>query len=366
MLSPMRAAVFTGAGRPMTVEQLEIDDPRPGEVGVTMLASGVCRSDLHVLDGDWAVDPPVVLGHEGFAQVETVGAGVTSVKPGDRVTLSWLAPCNTCRHCHRGKPWLCEGSGSLTNSMTDGTTRLRRPGGEAVASYLGVGTFGERSVVPESAAVIMPAALPAEVGALIGCAVATGVGAVVNTAEVEAGAGVVVIGCGGVGLSIVMGAALAGADPVVAVDLSDEKLSMARDLGATHGVRAGDGMPAEVAGICPGGPDYVFEALGLIATIEATMALVPRGGTGVLVGLTPDGARATFDAFGFADGSRRLLGSNYGFTQPQVDFPRLARLHLAGKLPIDRLVSERIDLDQVNAAFASMRAGDGARRVITY
>lgn len=350
----------------MTVEQLEIDDPKAGEVGLTMLASGVCRSDLHVLDGDWAVDSPVVLGHEGFAQVDTVGAGVTSVKPGDRVTLSWLAPCNACRHCHRGKPWLCEGTGATRNVMSDGTTRLRRPDGEPVFSYLGVATFGERSVVPESAAVTMPAELPVEVGALIGCAVATGVGAVVNTAEVEAGAGVVVIGCGGVGLSIVMGAALAGADPIVAIDLSDEKLALARDVGATHGVRAGDGMPAEVARICPGGPDYVFEALGLVATIESTLALLPRGGTGVLVGLTPEGVTATFDALGFADGSRTLLGSNYGFTQPQIDFPRLARLHLAGKLPIDRLVSERIGLDAINDAFASMRAGDGARRVITY
>jgi S-(hydroxymethyl)glutathione dehydrogenase/alcohol dehydrogenase len=331
-----------------------------------MLASGVCRSDLHVIDGDWAVEPPVVLGHEGFAQVEAVGAGVTAVEPGDRVTLSWLAPCNACRHCYQGKPWLCEGSGSLSNSMTDGSTRVQRPDGTPVFSYLGVGTFGERSVVPESAAVTMPAGLPADVGALIGCAVATGVGAVTNTARVEPGAGVVVIGCGGVGLSIVMGAALAGADPIVAVDLSDEKLSKAQDLGATHGVRAGDGMPAEVASICPGGPDYVFEALGLVATIEAALALVPRGGTGVLVGLTPDGVTATFGAFGFADGSRRLLGCNYGFARPEIDFPRLARLHLAGKLPIDRLVSERIGLDQINDAFDRMRAGDGARRVITY
>ena len=225
-------------------------------------------------------------------------------------------------------------------------------------SYLGVGTFGERSVVPESAAVTMPAELPADVGALIGCAVATGVGAVANTAEVEPGAGVVVIGCGGVGLSIVMGAALVGADPIVAVDLSDEKLAMARDLGATHGVRGRRWHGRRRSrGICPGGPDYVFEALGLVATIESAMALVPRGGTGVLVGLTPDDATASFDAFGFADGSRRLLGSNYGFTQPEIDFPRLARLHLSGKLPIDRLVSERIELDQINDAFATHARG---------
>ncbi len=362
----MRAAVYTGPKRPLTIEQLEVEPPRAGEVALTMLASGVCRSDLHVIDGDWAVEPPVVLGHEGFGRVDAVGDGVTAVKPGDHVTLSWLAPCNACRRCHQGKPWLCEGSRALENRMQDGTTRLHRGGGEDVWSYLGVGTFGEQSVVPESAAVPMPAELPAEVGALIGCAVATGVGAVVNTAQVEAGASVVVIGCGGVGLSIVMGAALAGADPIVAVDLSDEKLDFARSVGATHGVRGGEGMAAEVAAICPGGPDYVFEALGLVATIEATIALVPRGGTCVLVGLTPDATDSRFDALLFADGSKTMLGCNYGFTRPDIDFPRLARLHLAGKLPIDRLVSERIELDGVNDAFTRMAAGDGARRVITY
>jgi S-(hydroxymethyl)glutathione dehydrogenase / alcohol dehydrogenase len=365
-LTRMRAAVFSAPRRPLAIEQLEIEPPRRGEVALRMLASGVCRSDLHVIDGDWAVTPPVVLGHEGFAEVESVGEGVLVVRPGDRVTLSWLAPCNHCRRCHQGKPWLCEDSGALQNRMVDGSTRLHRPGGGDVWPYLGVGTFGERSVVPESAAVAMPAELPATVGALIGCAVATGVGAVINTARVEPGAGVVVIGCGGVGLSIVMGAALAGADPIVAVDLSDDKLEMARSLGATHGVRGGDGMPTEVWQICPGGPDYVFEALGLVKTIESAIALIPRGGTGVLVGLTPDATATTFDALLFADGSKTLLGCNYGFTQPAVDFPRLARLHLAGKLPIDRLVSERIELDAVNDAFARMSAGSGARRVITY
>ena len=362
----MRAAVFTGAHEPMAIEQLEIEPPHPGEVAITMLASGVCRSDLHVVDGEWATEPPVVLGHEGYGEVEAVGAGVTALAPGDRVTLAWLAPCNACRRCAQGKSWLCEGTRSLESLMSDGSTRLSREDGTPVFSYLGVGTFGERTVVPESAAVAMPAELPAEVGALIGCAVSTGVGAVVNTAEVEPGAGVVVIGCGGVGLSIVMGAALAGADPIVAVDLSDEKLALAADVGATHGVRGGDGMAAEVARILPGGPDYVFEALGLVATIESAIGLLPRGGTCVLVGLTPDNTRASFDVVKLADGSQRLLGSGYGFTQPLFDFPRLAQLHLAGKLPIDRLVSERIGLDQVNDAFARMRAGDGARRVIMH
>ncbi len=362
----MRAAVFTAPGQPLSIEQLEIDPPGPGEVAVRMLASGVCHSDLHVIEGEWALDPPLVLGHEGCAEVEAVGPGVESLAPGDRVVLSWYYPCGRCRRCNQGRPWVCEESRSLQNRLPDGTTRLRRPGGAPVYPYLTVGSFGERAVVPEAGAVRVPPELPAEVGALIGCAVATGVGAVVNTAGVEPGAGVVVVGCGGVGLAIVMGAALAGADPIVAVDLHDAKLAMARDLGATHAVRAGTDSAAAVAAAVPGGADHVFEAIGTRGTSEWAIELTPRGGMCVLVGLTPEGTRASFDTFAFADGGRTLLGSNYGSTRPAEDFPRLARLHLAGKLPVERLISERIELEDVNRAFDLMRAGEGARRVIAY
>ena len=362
----MRAAVFTEPGRPLDVEQLEIDPPAAGEVAVRMLASGVCHSDLHVIEGEWAVAPPLVLGHEGCGEVEAVGEGVTSVAPGDRVVLSWYYPCGACRRCHQGRPWLCEGTRSIQNTMADGTTRLRRPGGEPVYPYLTVGSFGERAVVPEAGAIRVPPELPAEVGALIGCGIATGVGAVVNTAGVEPGATVAVIGCGGVGLAIVMGAVLAGASRVVAIDLNDAKLQLARDLGATAGVRGGEGAVARVKEACGGKPDYVFEAIGTGPTIELALELIPRGGTGVLVGLTPEGVRVSFDAFSFADGSRTLLGSNYGSTRPGADFPRLASLYLSGRLPVDRIITERIGLDDVNRAFDLMREGDGARRVIVY
>jgi S-(hydroxymethyl)glutathione dehydrogenase/alcohol dehydrogenase len=362
----VRAAVFTGQGRELGIETLEIDPPAAGEVAVRMLASGVCHSDLHVIEGEWAVDPPLVLGHEGCAEVEAVADGVQGLRPGDRVVLSWYYPCGHCRRCHQGRPWLCEGSNSLQNRMEDGGTRLHRSGGEPVYPYLTVGSFGERAVVPAAGAVPVPAELPAEVGALIGCGIATGVGAVVNTARVEPGASVAVIGCGGVGLAIVMGAVLAGAGRVVAIDLNDAKLELARDLGATHAVRGGEGAAAGVAAACPGGPDYVFEAIGTGPTVELALELLPRGGTAVMVGLTPDGVRASFDAFGFADGGRTLLGSNYGSTRPGVDFPRLAGLYLAGRLPIDRVITERIGLDDVNRAFELMRRGDGARRVIVY
>jgi S-(hydroxymethyl)glutathione dehydrogenase / alcohol dehydrogenase len=366
MLAHMRAAVFTAPGAPLRIETLEIDPPEAGEVAVRMLASGVCHSDLHVIEGEWTAAPPLVLGHEGCAEVEAVGEGVEGLEPGDRVVLSWYYPCGRCRRCHQGRPWLCEGTRSVENVLADGSTRLHRPGGEPVYPYLTVGSFGERAVVPASGAVPVPSELPGEVGALIGCGIATGVGAVVNTAAVEPGASVAVIGCGGVGLAIVMGAVLAGAAPIVAVDLNDAKLELARDLGATTAVRGGDGVEAAVAAACPGGPDYVFEAIGTGPTIELALELVPRGGTGVLVGLTPEGVRTSFDPFSFADGGRTLLGSNYGSTRPGVDFPRLAGLHLAGRLPVDRLISERIALDDVNRAFDRMREGEGARRVIVY
>jgi S-(hydroxymethyl)glutathione dehydrogenase/alcohol dehydrogenase len=235
-------------------------------------------------------------------------------------------------------------------------------------SYLSIGTFAEATVVPVGAAIPMPEGTPDAVAALIGCCVSTGVGAVLKTAEVPAGATVAVWGLGGVGLSVVMGAVLAGAARIVAVDRVPAKLELARALGATDAVLAGDDDGATIAAVreaTDGGPEYGFEAIGLPATIEATIGVLPPGGTAVLVGLTAFGRRASFDVFPFVDGSRRILGSNYGFAVAAVDFPRYAELHLAGRLPIDRLVDGRIGLDDLESAFDRMRRGDGARLVIT-
>jgi S-(hydroxymethyl)glutathione dehydrogenase/alcohol dehydrogenase len=362
----MRAAVFTGPRRPLELEELEIAEPRAGEVGVRMLASGVCHSDLHVIEGEWPEDPPVVLGHEGFAEVESVGKGVDTLAVGDRCVLSWYAPCGACPRCLEGRPWICQRSSSDDGLMSDGTARLSRPGGERVRSYLSVGSFGERAVVSAAAAVPVPAELPADVGALIGCGVTTGVGAVVNTARVVPGSSAVVIGCGGVGLSVVLGLALAGADPIVAVDLHDAKLDMARDVGATHAVRGGEGATAEVAAIIPGGADHVFEAIGLVSTIEWGLSIMPKGGTLTLVGMTPTGDHVRIDPLDFSASGKTLLGCTYGSSRPGSDFVRLARLHLAGRLPIDRMITGHVGLDGVNDAFDQMRRAEGARTVIVY
>ena len=368
----MRAVVIPRPGEPAVVEDLELDPPGLGEVRVRMLASGVCHSDLHVRDGEWQRPGPVVMGHEGAGVVEGVGAGVDPVASGLTegrvVALSWVVPCGRCRSCLAGRSWECPDSPSFRHGRRpDGTTSLRRADGSAVLSYLSIGTMAEAGVVPAAAAIPMPVGTPPAVAALIGCCVATGVGAVLKTAAVPQGASVAVIGLGGVGLSVVMGANLARAGAIVAVDRVAAKVDLARDLGATHGLVAGQDPLATAAALreaTGGGPDYIFEAIGRPATIELAIEALPAGGTAVLVGMTPQDVRAGFDVYRFVDGGRRILGSNYGSTVASVDFPRYAELYLEGRLPVDRLVDRRIGLDEVEGAFDRLRRGEGLRSVI--
>ena len=367
----IEAAVIERAGERSAVETLRLDDPRAGEVLVRMTASGVCHSDLHVRDGDWERPGPIVLGHEGAGVIEAVGPGLDPGFVGRAVALSWYAPCLHCRECQRGRQWLCSGSPSLRHAQADGTTRLSRPDGSPVLAYLSIGTMATAQVVPASAVVPMPDGVPPEVAALIGCGVSTGVGAVIKTAEVPAGSTVAVIGLGGVGLSCVMGAALAGARRIVGVDVSRAKLDLAGTLGATHWVQADPANPdAVVEGIRQaagdGGPDFVFEAIGLPATIGQAIAALPPGGTAVLVGLTKFGQTAAFEAFPFVDGGRRILGSNYGSAVAAVDFPRYAEAYLAGRLPVDRLIDRRLPLADLEDAFDRLRAGEAARQVVVF
>ncbi len=367
----IEAAVIERAGVPSVIERLRLHEPHPGEVLVRMTASGVCHSDLHVRDGDWQRPGPIVMGHEGAGVVEAVGVGIDPQLVGRSVALSWYAPCLRCRECQRGRQWLCTGSPSLRHSQADGTTRLSRPDCSPVLAYLAIGTMATAQVVPASAVVPLPDGVPPEVAALIGCAVSTGVGAVVNTAAVPPGSTVAVIGLGGVGLSCVMGALLAGARRIIAVDVSRAKIDLAGALGATHRVQVDPTNPAEgidairvAAG--DGGPDFVFEAIGLPSTIDMAITTLPPGGTAVLVGLTRFGERATFEVFPFVDGGRRIIGSNYGSAVAAIDFPRYAEAFLAGRLPIDRLIDRRIALGDLEAAFDHLRAGDVARQVIVF
>jgi S-(hydroxymethyl)glutathione dehydrogenase/alcohol dehydrogenase len=364
----MRAAVIERAGAPVRIEELSLDGPREGEVQVRMLGSGVCHSDLHVRDGDWERPGPIVLGHEGAGVVEAVGPGVDVPHVGDLVALSWYAPCLVCRECEAGRQWLCTGSPSLRHRMNDGTTRLHRGDGSDVLAYLSIGTFAEAQVVPATAAVTMPDGITPETAALIGCCVSTGVGAALKTAALRAGATVVVFGLGGVGLSVLMGARIAQAGKIVAVDRVQAKLDLATELGATDTVLAVDRATTieAIRDTTDGGPDVAFEAIGLQETIQQAIEVLPPGGTAVLVGLTPFGVRASFDVFPFVDGSRRILGSNYGYAVAAEDFPRYARLHVDGRLPIDRLIDRQIGLDDLEDAFDRMRRGEGLRSVVVF
>ncbi len=366
-----RAAVFTDAGHPVSIETLALDVPHPGEVLVRMTSSGVCHSDLHVRDGHWERPGPIVLGHEGAGIIEAVGEGINPELIGRPAALTWYAPCLRCRNCQLGRQWICTGSPALGHAMADGTTRLTRADGSPVLSYLSIGTMSSRQVVPAAAVVPLPDGVPPEVAALIGCGVSTGVGAVIKTAAVPAGATVAVIGLGGVGLSCVMGAQIAGASRIIVVDVNRQKIELAGELGATHWVHAAKDDPKGVvdgirAAAGNGGPDFVFEAIGLPETISQAVAALPPGGTACLVGLTRYGQSASFEAFPFVDGGRRIIGSNYGSAVAAVDFPRYAEMYLQGRLPIEKLIDRRLDLSELEDAFDRLRAGQAARQMVVF
>jgi S-(hydroxymethyl)glutathione dehydrogenase/alcohol dehydrogenase len=368
-MTSIRAAVLRSAGEPAAIEILELADPREGEVRVRIGASGVCHSDLHVRDGDWPRPTPIAMGHEGAGVIEAVGRGVRTLSVGQPVALSWLVPCGACRSCRAGRVWACLDSPSFRHRMPDGATVLTGGNGQPVLSYCAIGTMASATVVPEAAAIALPDGVDPEVAALIGCCVTTGVGAVVKTAAVPPGSSVAVIGLGGVGLSCVMGAVIAGASRIVAIDRVADKLATALAVGATDGLLAGDDRAETLSALrdrTAGGPDYAFEAIGRVETVELAVECLPLGGTAVLVGLTAFEARATFGVYPLVDGSRRILGSNYGFADPATDFPRYAALHLAGRLPAERLIDRRIRLDDLEGAFDRLRAGVGLRQVVVF
>jgi S-(hydroxymethyl)glutathione dehydrogenase / alcohol dehydrogenase len=364
MATRIRAAVLHEFGQPLLVEELELDPPKTGELQVRMAASGVCHSDLHVAQGVHPTELPVVLGHEGAGVVEQVGPGVVGFEPGDHVLLTWLPYCGHCRSCAGGWPNRCENTAWYDATLEDGTCRFHA-GGSPVHHY-NTSSFAERSVVPARTAVKVDPSLPLTELALMGCAVMTGVGAAVNTARVRPGDRVAVVGCGGVGLNVVQGARIAGASTIVAVDVVDEKLELARELGATAVVNASRDDPvAGVHELVPGGVDHAFEALGRPETIETTLALTGRGGQAVLIGMAPPDARVGLDALTTTLEERCVRGSWYGSCVPLRDIPMLVELYRDGHLRLEPLITT-CTLDGVNDAFARMEAGETARSVIVY
>jgi S-(hydroxymethyl)glutathione dehydrogenase/alcohol dehydrogenase len=363
----MRAVVFTGPDAPVEVTDVELARPGPGEVRVTIAAAGVCHSDLHVRRGEWQPPVPLVMGHEGSGIVTALGPDVSGLAEGDHVVLSWVAPCGQCRYCRAGREARCQVAATIVatgGTMPDGTSRLSR-GGETVYHYLGVSSFAEEAVVPASGAIKVRDDAPLDVIALVGCAVATGVGAVTNTAAVEPGAQVAVIGCGGVGLSVIQGARLAGAERIVALDLRGAKLALAARLGATDviDVSAADAVQA-LRDLIPDGVDYAFDAIGRISTTEQAISMLGLGGAAVLVGLPPTGARASFEPLVLAEADQRILGSNYGSVRPAVDIPALVDRYMDGQLSLDELVSSRRPLETASASLDDLEAGLALRTLL--
>jgi S-(hydroxymethyl)glutathione dehydrogenase / alcohol dehydrogenase len=364
----MRAAVLWEPGVPVEILEVELAPPKEGEVLVRIAACGVCASDLHVVDG-WLPEPlPIVLGHEASGLVREVGPGVERLQPGDHVVLALLPSCGECEACQAGRRSFCELFGRCASEgvLADGTSRISVDGRE-LHHFNSVSSFAEYAVVPESAAVSIRRDVPLDVAALVSCAVLTGYGGVVNTAGVEEGASVAVWGCGGVGLNAVQAARLAGADPIVAVDMRPDKLALAGQLGATHSVHAGPGSDAAgtVRELTGGGVDYAFEAIGLERAIREAWEAVRPGGTVVVLGLPPKGSTLTIDTWGFIY-EKSLKGCLLGSAQIEVDIPRILDLYRAGELKLDELVSRRITLAELPEAFARLRSGEAVRQLVVF
>lgn len=356
----VQAAVVVKPDAEVEITDIVLPEPTAGQVRVRIAAAGVCHSDLSMINGTLRPSFPLVLGHEASGTVTAVGEGVIRVSPGDRVVVNWAAPCRRCWFCLHGEPHLCksvEGVASLPGgALADGTP---------LNLTMGVGAFADAVVLPTTAVVPLPDGVPLDVAALLGCAVLTGVGAVRNTARVRPGESVVVIGLGGIGLSAITGARLAGAGPIIAVDLTEEKENLAMAAGATHFVRAGDKQGKQIRALTAGrGTDHAFECVGRAATIRAAWGCTRRGGQVTVVGVGRQDDQFTLNALEIYHFARTIAVSVYGSGDADRDIPWLAEQITLGRLDLEPLVSHRIGLAEVGAAFQRMRAGVGARSLV--
>jgi NDMA-dependent alcohol dehydrogenase len=364
-----RTAVLYAPGEPIRVEEIELDPPKEHEVQVRMVAAGICHSDYHIVSGDVPSYLPMALGHEGAGIVEEVGPLVTSVKPGDHVVLTFIPSCGTCRYCTSGHSNLCnKGASILMGPQLDGTFRMHSSTAD-VGQMCVISTFSERTVVPDESVVKIEDYYPLNRAVLVGCGVPTGVGAVIHRAKIEPGSTVMVIGCGGIGMNVVQGAAIAGARMIIAVDKVDFKLEKAKEFGATHTINSTREDPVQISRDLTWGEgvDYAFEAIATPATIGQAYACTGKNGTVVVIGLTPATAESIpippLDLVLF---QKSIMGTLYGDSQPRNDIPNLLKMYHAGKLKLDELVTRTYTLDQVNEAYADMLAGKNIRGVIEF
>ena len=358
-----RAAVCRAFGIPLAIETIEIRPPGPGEVLIRTAACAICHSDIYFLDGAWGGELPAVYGHEAAGVVEAVGPGVTRLEAGDHVVATLIRNCGFCPACAEGAPIFCEEVFPL-----DRATPLHDAEGKPLVHGLRTAAFAEHMVVDASQAVAVPEDMKLDSASLIACGVLTGLGAVVNTANVRAGSSVVVIGCGGVGLNSVQGARLSGCDPIIAIDVEARKLAAAREFGATHTINArGENVEGRVKELTGGRKaDWVFVTVGVKGAAEQGASLMKRNGGTVLVGMPPSGVTATIDPGWLAADGQKILGSKMGSARPLIDVPKIVGLYRDGRLKLDELVTGRYPLERINEALSSSRSGEALRNVIVF
>jgi S-(hydroxymethyl)glutathione dehydrogenase/alcohol dehydrogenase len=361
----MKAAVLRQVGTPLEIEDVAISKPGPHEVLIRTAAAGVCHSDLHFIEGSYPHPLPAVLGHESSGVVEAIGSEVRTVKPGDHVITCLSAFCGHCAYCLGGRMSLCI-SPETRRGKTE-APRLMREGAESsLFQFLNLSSFAEHMLIHEHACTAIRKDMPLDVAALIGCSVTTGVGAVIHTSMVRPGETVAVIGCGGVGLAAVNGAAIAGAGRIIAIDTQGSKLNLAKAFGATDVVNAADGDPVkQVQDLTGGGVQHSFEAIGLKATAEQAFRMLARGGCANIIGMIPVGVKIELHGADFL-GEKRIQGSLMGSNRFPIDMPRFVDFYMQGKLHLDMMISRRIRLDQVNEAFDELKRGELARSVIIF
>ena len=356
----MKAAVLREINKPLVIEDVQVDNPGPREVLVRTAAAGVCHSDYHFMNGSYATALPSIMGHESAGIVEKVGADVSYLKPGDHVISCMSMFCGSCSYCLTGKPYGCD---NLEDMAREG--RMSKDG-EVVQQGYNLGSFAEQMLLHEHALVKIRDDMPLDRAALIGCAVMTGVGSVIHTAKVEPGSTVAVLGCGGVGLSAVNGAAIAGAARIIAIDVLDDKLELAKQFGATDGINASTQNPVEaIVELTGGGVDYAFEALGLKQTCEQAFDMIRPSGTACIIGMVPEGQKIEINAANLIN-DRRLIGSNMGSNAFRIDMPRLVDFYMQGRLNLDALISKQVALENINEAYQEMLSGKVARSVIGF
>ncbi len=361
-----KAALCRAHNAPVSVETVEVDPPKRGEVAVKLGACGVCHSDLSAITGTIALPLPLVLGHEGAGVVEEVGEGVAGLAKGDHVIFSFIYMCGKCRFCVAGRPVLCLEQGKALLTPLEGTPRVRDAAGTPLNIFSGCGSMAQYATVSAENLIKIDPKIPLDCAALVGCGVTTGVGAVFNTAKVEPGASVAVFGCGGVGLSVIQGARIAGAEKIIAIDTLQPKLEMAKKFGATDVLLFQDDVVKPLKKMTGGGPDYAFECVGSGELAGVAYRAIRRGGLAVVVGVAKPGDSTSVRTMTLPFEEKTLTGSYFGSCVPRVDFPRLLGLYLAGRLQLEELITRRYSIDEAPQAFADLQAGKNARGVIVF